>query len=629
MLIYVLLAIACLLSGVGALTVLGLSRNMSGALLAAPGVGLMLFVMLVGNGLWFGAHVTTLAAVALGIVFLLGLIGVVELVRSPPDRRDWLVTGAAALCPFVVLAPSFYWGLTDFPGSWFWDGWSYIANAQYFLDRFAVPPTDPSLIHIYGEDFRQRQIRYITYGLIALLSTLVKGVDAHAGYGPFLAIAVFVFATSCGFFALTRGQTAAAPRHGLVVVYVLFAGTAGWILAVVQANNLDSFLLLAFGALLSGFVSSAVWMSVRGGLIIGATVAAMLWSQVELFPIALLPAVVQVIQQALSRAPHWREFARWSAAALVTFLVTVSVWIVPSILFFQRQWQVANRDPSIPRPGINYFRGLFDAKCATSSAWGMWGPFEPCTPPLLVNTALLYSALLTLLLIVGAVHLVRKRDYAIPLATGLLIAGAVYMIWGKAYDYGAYKFLSSAWYLAALLVVEGVAVAAAAVPRIPAGYLAAVLLLFPQAIGIYSRHQKFEIANPVKSMSYFRQASQIRSLVGDASLIVAMNEYRYALWFVLVTRDMHVVPARIPHGYIRRLELNPLVQERRRQAIGKIHWVATDRNGDLSCRDFALVWEGGPYRLWKSEQPSSIFAERLRSTSIVAQDLPELKCDGR
>jgi hypothetical protein len=352
-----------------------------------------------------------------------------------------------------------------------------------------------------------------------------------------------------------------------------------------------------------------------------------LWSQVELWPIAVLPTAVQVLLHALRGAHRWREFAKWSVAALGAFLVTASVWIAPSAVFFQRQWAAATRDPSIPRPGINYFRGLFDAKCAPSSAWGLWGPFEPCAPALLVNAALVFSALLTVLLAAGAVSFLRKRDYAIPLATGLMVGGAGYMLVAQTYDYGAYKFLSSAWHLAALLVVEGVAVLAAVLPRAAAGYLAAILLLVPQGIGTYFRHERFEIANPVKSLSHYRQVSHIRSLVADAPLVVAMNDPRATLWFLLVVRDMQLVPAKMYHGYLRRFEHSNAVLAKRRQIAGHIHWVVTDLSGDLACRDFKLAWEGGPYRLWKSEEPSSIFAKELANRAIVDQQMPELKCD--
>src|SRR5262249_34095935 len=110
--VYLVLVAVSFLSGYGILAALGLGRALNGALLAAPGVALTLLILVVGNGVWFGASIALLAKIVAAAALLLSAFGAVALVKAPPPRRDWIVAALAAACPLIVLFSFFRWSLT-------------------------------------------------------------------------------------------------------------------------------------------------------------------------------------------------------------------------------------------------------------------------------------------------------------------------------------------------------------------------------------------------------------------------------------------------------------------------------------------------------------------------------------
>jgi hypothetical protein len=618
--VYLVLCVASFLSGYGVLALLGLARKWNGALLAAPGVALSVVVIVVGNGLWLGASVPALAILIAAAALVFGAAGAVDLVKAPPRRGVCIVALVAAACPLIVLATFFRWGLTQFAGSWFYDGWSYVAIAQGFIDRFS-PGADDFITSLYALSFWQTETRYIASGTIAVLSVLTRGVDAHGGYGPLIALSTLVFASACGFLALVRERTAA-----VAVVYMVFAATGCWLLGIVQANNLDSLLVFALAPLLMALARVATAPDIRGALAFGLVLAALLWSQVELFPIAAAPAGVQLAWHFWSSRRGWGQWASWAAVSGGVGIAAAAVWMWPAVRYFMGQLRTAQA-LEIQRPGFGFFSGLFDARCRPSAAWGFLGPGEACTPDGLTVVTII-AVVFTACLAVGAVFVIRQRDYVAPLALALLLAGAAHMLWGLGYDYGAYKFLSTGWFLAALVMVEGCVAAAAMLRATPAlsVSLVALLLCGPQVYVLFQRLALFDAMHPDKTLATYRKAEAIREIVKNDPVAVAMRDGLAAQWFVFTMRDLKLTVVNRPHSYFINFENRGGMRARRQQVASRLHWVVTDLSGDLSCRNFRQVWQDGPYRLWRSDEPSSIFAAELAKPPVAAE-LPELTCN--
>lgn len=624
--VYLVLCVSTFLTGYGMLAALGLSRKLSGALLAAPGLALAVLAIIVGNGLWFEASVPALATFVAAVAILFGTLGAYDLIKAPPRRRDCLVALAAAVCPLLVLAPFFRWGLARFTGSWFYDVLYYLSHAQFLIDagRPNVAEFITSHIAMYLVEIGSR---YIATGVIAVFSVLAGGPDAHAGYGPLIALGVLVYASSCAFLAIAWGRTAA-----LVLAFMLLAVTGGWVLGVVQANNLDSLLILALTPLLMALARLATAFPIRDAVLFGFVFAAIFWTQVELLPIAgaiVAPGLARRFWLSRSAIRPW---AVWAATTIAVAIVTAGIWITPSVRFFLRQLHAAT-DVSAPRPGIGYYAGLFDPRCALSSAWGFWAPGDwwgvgdRCTPLPLVLFFTVTALVFTLCLIWGVVRLIRHRDYAFPLALAVILGGAAYMAISERYDYGAYKFLSTGWFVVAMIMMEGVVAAAAVLSAVPAVSYVAVLLilLIPQSIILSVRWARFDTRHVGQSIETYRKVGEMREIVGDAPLVVAMRHPVSAQWFVFFLRDMKLVTVNRVHPYFFLIDERGTLPTRRRAAAGKVQWVATDLDADLSCRGFKTVWQGGPYRLWRSDSPSDIFAQELSKPPTTAR-LSELRC---
>jgi hypothetical protein len=324
----------------------------------------------------------------------------------------------------------------------------------------------------------------------------------------------------------------------------------------------------------------------------------------------------------------------WGATATAVAGVTAAVWLWPSAQFFLRQLNAANRTTA-PRPGDGFYRGLFDAKCALSTAWGFWAPGDfwganPCSPPALIAFLSVVAVIFTVCLVLGGRRLIRTREYGLLCALAVILAGAAYMVLVQHYDYGAYKFLSTGWFIAAFVMIEGVIAAAAAASLAPAMAFVLVLLILltPQAIILSVRLARFDAAYPYKSIEFYRKAAEIRDIVGKAPLVVALSEGVTAHWLVLFLRDMKLAMVNRPHPYFHNFDRKPLAQAWRRDAIGKVQWVVTDSAGDLGCRNFKLVWQGGPYRLWRSVTPSDIFAKELATPEPGQPSLTGIRCPG-
>jgi hypothetical protein len=328
-----------------------------------------------------------------------------------------------------------------------------------------------------------------------------------------------------------------------------------------------------------------------------------------------------------------REWIVWAATLTAVVLLSAGLWVLPSVRFFLRQLHAA-RDLSEPRPGFGYYLGLYDARCALSSAWGFWAPGDwwgagdRCAPLALVVFLTVTAAVFTACLAFGIVRFVRNRDYVLPLALAVILGGAAYMAISEHYDYGAYKFMSTGWFVIAMITMEGVIAAASLVSAAPVMAGAAVLLIMvlPQTMILTTRWVRFDTRHAGKTLEIYRKAAEVRDIVGDAPLIVAMRDTMSVQWFVFVLRDMKLTLPNRPHPYFHHFDTRDVLLARRRGAIGKVQWVATDDTANLACRGFRLVWQGGPYRLWKSDVPSDIFARELAAPKPSHAELPELSC---
>jgi hypothetical protein len=217
----------------------------------------------------------------------------------------------------------------------------------------------------------------------------------------------------------------------------------------------------------------------------------------------------------------------------------------------------------------------------------------------------------TLLLLFGAFRLLRRRDIAVPGTALLLLAAATYMLVVKSYDYGAYKILSSGWYLFALMVAEGTFSIAALLPRKPYSWLVALAPIAPQAILLSMQLQRFDAATRIKNMAYYRQVTEIDRIIGKDPVLVVVEDEQASGWLTLFLRDRVLVPIKLTQPYLRWSTKYEPVVRLRSQLDARATLLLTDDKAEFGCHGYILIWQGGAYRLWRPSDVNPKFAAEL------------------
>ncbi len=146
------------------------------------------------------------------------------------------------------MAPYLIHGIGSFPGSWFWDGFAYMAAGEsLWLHPRRESAAGLELFYQFGHKFAQA--RYTSSSVIALMKGIYPlGGDAQAATGYFLFLCLFTFSSSCYFLAKV---TMPGRRH-LQVAFVALAAVSGPILNLVWANNFDHLLAMSIAPAILG-----------------------------------------------------------------------------------------------------------------------------------------------------------------------------------------------------------------------------------------------------------------------------------------------------------------------------------------------------------------------------------------
>jgi hypothetical protein len=211
------------------------------------------------------------------------------------------------------------------------------------------------------------------------------------------------------------------------------------------------------------------------------------------------------------------------------------------------QFVAASQSRLLDRPGIWIFPGLLQPGCWPAALWGLgselWelgGEGEDHSWALVRN---LLGALLTVLAALGLVRLAWQRRYALAAVVFLLPAGALVFLVYQHYDYGAYKLILIGWWAISLTPVLGLD---AVLARLPAGaprWLAPAVCLLTVASTWPFNHagatRGCVVPSPYErlTMRSFRTLEQLPDVVGDAPLLVAVDDWLANEWAVYFLRD--------------------------------------------------------------------------------------------
>jgi hypothetical protein len=587
-----LYAALCLLAtgaGFGLMKLLTLRLEGRLGVVLAPVLGLAFWAVALGVLGAFSLPIRLVAPWLWGATLLLGAYGCYGRLRALLPALPLL--GLCGCLPVLGMSKAFAFGLTEYTPALASDGWAYLAAAQYQWE-FGRKPL-PERTHFQDTGYLQHESRYISFSFLALFSSLYKkGETIYLGA---LHQALCLFCTACGllfFWLVERRRT-----------WVALAATAatvlcGWSLRVVWFNNYDNGLLLPLLPALAGLLGVMSPADRRARLVCGLLLAAAFYVYVEGVPAGLAGVAL------FSWPRLWRERreARAWLAAAGTALVVALVLLLPAskvlYVYMADQFDAVNlfvtSGDSGPIPGLYHGEDFLPA------AWSLKGYWTAAAPA--HRKEMRCAVALTCLLGLGLLRLLGRRQWGLPTALALFLAGAGYMVWSKHCDYGAYKMLNLGWWCVMAVVVAG-AEAVVALVRFRPLQVAAVAGVFwlayryayltqvgpePDTTPLYARR-----------LSEFQHLETLRAVVGNEPVVDACEDWLASLNSRYFHRSLNPYPV-VLRGIVRFCHED---WRNARPVSPRTRYLLADAAptplGPYLARTANRVARAGPYTLWR------------------------------
>ncbi len=569
-------------------------------LLLAPVMGQSLWAILLGAGVAFGFPVRQLALPVWAVTVLVALYGLWTIAgrggRGSGDGAargaSWLLLGVSALVPLVLLYPDSLSGLSSYGGVGS-DGWSYVAYASYL---WQVPKgTEGGLPPILQWASHLMMTRHVGGAELGLLSMLHAPGDVQRAEGLFVAIGLFGASAACAAFAREYGL-----RTWSSVLLVIASMVSGWILNVLQTDNYDFGVTLAYLPAIAALVRApGTFTAARWGLVAWLA-AALFYTYPELAPV-IFGCVACLLVDRLWREP--RRLLIGISIVLLGFIILTAPYLPQSAIYFNHQAATALAQPGT-RPGEGFFPGMLIPAQQPSAFWGLGGEFDK---PFWQTTRLFAGLALFVLLMAGLVRLARQREWGLIVIAGLLMCGTAIFIVHHAYPYGAYKFIVIGWWLFVLAAFLGATWPFAfrqrlgVVAVVCSGIAVALLLVFP--VVTVNRLVRSAPLLGQRAADRFRPVAQLKYVAGTEPIGVFVRDPFAGYWAAYFLRDARIqmlaLPGYLGMSHVRwRLERAPAIP------LQSIHLLLTDADPPgllIEDEGWKLVWRAGPYCLWDTQ----------------------------
>jgi hypothetical protein len=586
--VYLALCALTAVAGQGLLRLMGLKLPPRAAWLLAPVLTFVAWSVLLGV---IGATPTPMKQAAPWVWGLTGLLAAFGCLSFRKARPALALLGLCGVLPVLVLLPAFRAGTTEELYSRIPDGWWYLAMGQNLWDHGHGEPNPQGPLSTLAEQPIQRDVRYITHALLALLSPLTAHGDAQAAYGLYQAWVLFCLgcAIACFWVSISAPWWEAAAGTVLTVA-------SGWIGHVVYIYNLDNCLALVYLPAIAALVRLLSVRDWRLWLILGAMTAGLTYTYPQGAPFILFGGALLILPRLWQERAQWRYWLAGAAAALgLAVLLVLPGWsgLVATTKYL---YEASLRQSGAGwLPGEGCFHGLVVPPLMASAAWGLGG--EILQPNALPRTLLAIT--LTVLAVVGLIVQLRRR-WELVAVVALFGAGTAYFIFRRHYDYGAYKWLNLGWWALIALVVTGASWLCQLSPgRILKGAFGITLA----AAGLFMVFQYGAVRKPVATdhpQAELRELQQAARVVGDEPVAILVDDFWRNLWAMYYLRDERV-------SHVRWMPQQPIVcLPEVRELIGPaapfashVRYVLMDNVREPALSQWQLAWSGGPFRLWK------------------------------
>jgi hypothetical protein len=424
-----------------------------------------------------------------------------------------------ALCTLAILAPYFIHGIATYPGSWFWDGFAYLAAGETFWSHPRnEAPQQLELLYAFGRSSAYSRITSSVF-LALFRGIFPVGADSQAAMGYFLILCVFTFSSSCYYLGRVT-----LPRF-LQVPFVILATVSGPILNLIWANNFDHLLALSIAPALTAYAVEFEWKNKLDAAFVGLSAAAMIYIYPEMATFLLLPAALVLIFRAVQERPKLGRSALIASAVFVFTLAPTIDSIYHSMI---RQIGTRGLEAAL-RPGNGYFPTLLDVRCFVSSFSGFYSPFQPCsTTPVDILKSFVGVGLMVAIL----AGIFRRRD-GIAASAILLVGAAMLFIIKDQYDYAGFKILASGVHIFALLAVSAFTQTRRFTFAAGTGALAILLIISDRIV-------RFDDIVKFKTIAPF---AELASVIPQSAVVeIKINDPLRFQWATYYLRHHRIVP---------------------------------------------------------------------------------------
>jgi hypothetical protein len=634
--LYLLVAVAATLCGLGLLRVLRLRGDTTPTRSASEGVP-----TLACASSWCSAELALAGVIALiaatlvpslvaavrlplrpvlpllwAAAVLLGGVGLTGLWRRRPPAGAWLVWLTCLMAPVLAMPLTFGQGLLESADPMNMDGWLHLALSQYVRDWGRNPYSGADPLMLLGDCWRDH--RFASFSVLATMSPLGGGDVMRLG-GVFQAWTLFSLGSAAALFWLARGHGSAAAAAGAALTVV-----SGWTATVVWGGWLEPGMALAFAPALAApwyLYPASGW---RRWVLLGALAAALAYTYPEALPLPIGCAGLAGLERLWVERVQWRRWIRGVMLALTVallLLLPALTTLVPFALAQSRVVYVHNSS------GTHWLLGgLAELSNQPSAFWGLGGETFARPSTLLTRAA---GCILTVLLFLGVVRLACRN---LGLAAAALICPTLAAIWIVIlkHPYIAFKALTLSWWLLVYAVGIGAAWLCAVLPSVAPRRLAltvlAVVLLGLGARVAYKRAPFGERGYADLAARHYRSVAKVKDIVGSEPVLVHVYDRMSNQLAAYYLHDCNLYQS-TPQGWFTWIPTRKRLREAAPAPAAETRFVLTDprfvtlADGHELGKCGHVVWQGGPYQLWQLDSERGPQVALLGLDPLVMADL--------